>query len=66
MLYLFQVQDLGLSVSYIENERVRRFAWHLLSFPHIPLQYHAEAEQIVQSEVDSFLEEVNIDNKTFS
>ena len=53
-------------MSYIENERVRRFVWHLLSFPHIPLQYHAEAEQIIQSEFDSFLEEVNIDNKTFS
>ena len=49
---------MSLAPAYVSNDRFRALVWHLLSFAHIPIERHDEAEGIVQQEVDEFLEEV--------
>ena len=52
--------DLGLRTAYASDDRVRKLVWHLLSFAHIPLEKHHEAEDIIVSELDEFELEVGL------
>ena len=57
-ILIFQVQDLGLTTAYVSNDRVRKIVWHMLSLAHIPIERHPEAEDIIQEQVNDFLDEV--------
>ena len=54
----FKVGEIGLATSYVGDNRVRKLVWHMLSFAHIPLARHPEAEEIVRQLVESFMSEV--------
>ena len=38
-----KVQQIGISVEYVEHGKVRLFVWHVLSMSHVPLERHDEA-----------------------
>ena len=38
-----RVQQIGFSVEYVENGKIRLFVWHVLSMSHVPLGRHDEA-----------------------
>ena len=54
-----KVQDLGLSVEYIENGKVCVFVWKVLSMSHVPLERHQEAIAHLETLMDSFRIHVN-------
>ena len=35
-----RVQQIGFSVEYVENGKIRLFVWHVLSMSHVPLGRH--------------------------
>ena len=50
-----EIQELGLSIDYVPNKKVRTFEQRVLSLSHVPLVRHPEALRHLQDQVKWFL-----------
>ena len=49
-----KIQELGLSIEYVSNGKVRTFVWKVLSMSHVPLVRHPEALRHLQDQLHWF------------
>ena len=54
------VQQIGISVEYVEHGKVRLFVWLVLSMSHVPLERHDEAIRELRVDIAWFEEESNM------
>ena len=49
-----KVQNIGLAVAYVNEDKVRFFVWHFLAMAHLPLADHEEGLQVLRDDLQGF------------